>query len=154
MEKVPVADDAMMKKEEPGDAMAKQEEPAAGEAMMKKEESGDAMAQKEPEQAMAKEKVYTAFTAEALIDGTPKVLFFHAAWCPKCVQQDKVLASWYPSADFAYSVFKIDYDSSAELKQRYGVVQQHTYVIVDGQGNKLSSASFPTDADLQALLQG
>ncbi len=140
-----------VEKQLPDEAMMRREEPT--DAVVKNDETESAKLKQEPEQAAPPSHVYAAFAPAMLTDGVPKVLFFHAAWCPKCVQQDKVLEGWYPSADFAYSTYKIDYDSAAELKQRYGVVQQHTYVTVDGQGNKISAVSFPGDDELKALLQ-
>lgn len=140
-----------VEKQLPDEAMMRREEPT--DAVVKNDETESAKLKQEPEQVALSSHVYAAFAPAMLTDGVPKVLFFHAAWCPKCVQQDKVLADWYPSEDFAYSVHKVDYDSSAELKQRYGVVQQHTYVMVDGQGNKLKSVNFPTDEALKTWLQ-
>ena len=32
------------------------------------------------------------------------------------------------------NVFKVDYDSSADLKAKYGVVSQHTFVEIDDNG--------------------
>lgn len=96
---------------------------------------------------------YEAYTDAVLQDGNVKVLFFHAAWCPECKRHDGVLQSWLPSEEFTRSVYKVDYDTAKELKAKFGVVYQHTFVVVDGQGNKISSKQGPTEAELKAMLQ-
>lgn len=129
-------DDAMMKAE--GDAMMKGD----GDAMMKKED-----------QAMMAKGSYTAYTPEVLTNGDTKVLFFHAAWCPSCKKGDASLNAWYRANTYDRSVYKVDYDNSNDLKAKYGVTYQHTFVLVDGQGNALQVIQGPTDAQLQAMLQ-
>lgn len=63
------------------------------------------------------------------------VLFFHAGWCPKCQESDKNFkASATPDG---LTILKIDYDNSTELRQKYGVTIQHTFVQVDKAGNEL-----------------
>jgi thiol-disulfide isomerase/thioredoxin len=63
------------------------------------------------------------------------VLFFNAAWCPTCQATVKSLdASGAPSG---LSVVSVDFDDSAELRKKYGVTVQHTFVQVDAQGKAL-----------------
>lgn len=78
--------------------------------------------------------IYSATAFEQAGDAK-RVLFFHASWCPSCIASEKAIRSLSLPADV--KVFKVDYDSSAELKQRYGVVRQDTFVQVDQQGNKI-----------------
>lgn len=65
-----------------------------------------------------------------------KVLFFHASWCPSC----RSLESSLNSNDIpdGLGIYKIDYDSSTELKSKYGVTTQHTLVQVDSEGNMIN----------------
>ena len=37
---------------------------------------------------------YAGFVPEILLDGTTKVLFFHASWCPICKSADEKLQQW------------------------------------------------------------
>jgi thiol-disulfide isomerase/thioredoxin len=77
---------------------------------------------------------YTAYSAEAVAntDGT-KVLFFHAPWCPQCrALEASINDSDIPSG---VTIFKVDYDTNQELRQKYGVTIQTTLVTVDDQGN-------------------
>lgn len=132
--------DAMMGSEA-SDAMMK-----SSDAMMDKGNSSDAMVK----QSSA---VYTSFNDSVIGNGETSVLFFHAAWCPYCRTHDTNLQAWYNGgADLALSTYKIDYDTAEDLKARYGVVQQDTFVVIDGQGNLVKTVSFPTESALQALL--
>jgi thiol-disulfide isomerase/thioredoxin len=146
-------DNTMKDTKTEGDTMMKEKAMKKDNAMIKDEgmKKDSAM---ENDAMMKRHATYSAYSDSVLANGETKVLYFYAGWCPKCRAHDERLSAWYPSDDFAYSVYKIDYDSSTELKQRYGVVQQHTFVLVDGQGNKISSVSYPDDAGLQEFLQG
>lgn len=165
-----MGDDSMMKDDDSmmeGDSMMKKDEGMMNdEGMMKDAEQGmmkedatasaasDAMVKAE---AFAKAEVsngsYGAYSPSVLANGQTKVLFFHAPWCPTCKHADAQLTAWYATHPFPLSTYKVDYDSETELKQRYGVTYQHTFVLVDGQGNALKVMEGPTDAQLQALLQ-
>lgn len=95
----------------------------------------------------------TGITEAQLQDGSAKVLFFHAPWCPYCVAHDRALQQWYGAGDVPRSTYKIDYDSSLELRSRYGVLAQHTFVLVDGNGTKLRVLTgYPSDAEVKALI--
>ena len=87
------------------------------------------------------------------MNGETKVLFFHASWCPECKKANAYLQSILPSGEYSRSVYKVDYDTAKELKAKYNVVYQHTFVVVDGNGVKLSSVQGPTEVQLEALLK-
>lgn len=97
--------------------------------------------------------IYTDYTDDVIGDGDPSVLFFHAVWCPICKRTDETLTQWYEEEDFPLSVYKVDYDNSSDLKERYGVTYQHTFVLLDGEGNTLKVLAAPSDEDLKSLLQ-
>ncbi len=73
------------------------------------------------------------------------VLFFHATWCSICQEVDRSLTS--AAVPSGLTVVKVDYDSSDQLRQRYGVTIQHTFVQVDTSGNPLRKWSTGTLAD-------
>lgn len=95
---------------------------------------------------------YVAFTDDVLTNGRPKVLFFHAAWCPICRAADAELAAWYNDQRPTIDTYKVDYDARADLKAQYGVTSQHTFVLVDGEGNAIQTVQAPSDTALQALI--
>ena len=73
----------------------------------------------------------------AAYTGGKVVLFFHAPWCPSCRAnekdiQAKVAAGSLPAG---LTLVKVDYDSSTDLKARYGVTVQDTFVQVDAAGH-------------------
>lgn len=97
------------------------------------------------------ETQYISFTQEKyqeLLGKKPFVIFFHAGWCPSCVQTDKVikqdLASATPKLPKGTIILKADYDSETELKKTYGIVMQSTHVIIDKQGNVTAKLAEPS----------
>ena len=82
----------------------------------------------------------------------PKVLFFHASWCPQCRQLDEQLKA--EGAPDGLTVFKVDYDSRTDLRQKYGVTLQTTVVFVDDQGELISSAVLYDDPSIESLARG
>ena len=77
---------------------------------------------------------YLAFSEQAFNSSTnQRILFFHAPWCPQCRDLDKdISANTVPAG---VTIFKTDFDSSQDLKKKYGVTQQTTVVLVDSSGN-------------------
>jgi thiol-disulfide isomerase/thioredoxin len=66
----------------------------------------------------------------------PVVLFFHATWCPDCQRTDKNLAADPASVPAGVTIVKVDYDSMTDLKQKYGVTRQWTFVSIGADGAK------------------
>jgi thiol-disulfide isomerase/thioredoxin len=114
----------------------------------------DNRGQKEDPMVMGVYHDYTVsgLPKSVLTDGTTKVLFFHAAWCPACKLADeyvhKELLNGRFKGEALRSIYKLDYDREGALKDRYGVVYQHTFVKVDGEGNMLASVQGPTNEEL------
>ena len=81
---------------------------------------------------------YVDYSSE-LVSSTPgdKLLFFHAPWCSQCQDLEAdIEASELPKG---VTVFKVDYDSNQDLRQKYGVTIQTTVVKVDDEGEKIDS---------------
>lgn len=81
-----------------------------------------------------------------------RVLFFHAPWCPQCRELEKSIQEGkIPSG---VTIFKTDYDTSLDLRGKYGVAMQTTLVEVGVHGdavNKYVAYYAPT---LQAVITG
>ena len=80
------------------------------------------------------------------------VLFFNAKWCPACRAINEALTSDPGKIPARTTVVSVDYDQHTDLRQRYGVTTQHTFVQIDSQGEKVRQwASTSTDALLEEL---
>ena len=79
-----------------------------------------------------------------------KVLFFHASWCPKCRALDEdIEANEIPAG---MTIFKVDFDTATDLKQKYAVTLQTTIVYVDDEGDVLAKGVLYNDTTLDALI--
>ncbi|WP_161880934.1 thioredoxin family protein [Deinococcus alpinitundrae] len=73
-----------------------------------------------------------AFDAAA---GQQRVLFFHATWCPNCKAANADITANLATLPKNIVIFKTDYDREVALKKKYGITAQHTFVLVNAQGN-------------------
>lgn len=88
---------------------------------------------------------YAAYAANPQMYADGKVvLFFHASWCSTCKEADKNLTGDPASLPAGLTVVKTDFDSETELRQRYGVTVQHTFVQVDPKGDQVAKWSGST----------
>ena len=97
---------------------------------------------------------YAAFDKSELGNGQTSLLFFYAAWDPFSKANSETLAKWYAEQTFPISTYRVEFDAENDLKSRYGVTQQNTFVLIDGQGDAQKVMSFPGEEDLKGLLQG
>lgn len=88
-------------------------------------------------------------TAIANAEGTT-LLFFHAPWCPQCraVESD-ILAQGVPAG---VTIIKVDFDSRQDVRQKYDVNQQTTFIKLDGSGNEVQRFVAYDDPSLQAVI--
>lgn len=64
-----------------------------------------------------------------------KVLFFHANWCPTCTAfEAKVLSEEIPEN---IKILKVDFDTNSELRKKYNILTQTSFVLVDNDGTLL-----------------
>ena len=75
----------------------------------------------------------------AAYDNTDVVYFFNASWCPTCNEAvESIEGTGVPEG---VTIVSVDFDSSQDLKQQYGVTQQHTYVQIDPNGDEVQKFS-------------
>lgn len=91
---------------------------------------------------------YEQYQADkAAHDAGTVVLFFNAGWCPTCKRTVANLESDPASISGDLTIVSVDYDSAGDLKQRYGVTYQHTFVQIDADGEQLAKWSGSETAD-------
>ncbi|MCP4522983.1 MAG: thioredoxin family protein [Candidatus Gracilibacteria bacterium] len=96
---------------------------------------------------------YLDYSADVLANTQGnKVLFFHASWCGSCANANKAIAESVTTTDL--TIFKVDYDSSEDLRKKYEVMKQHTFVQVDSEGTMITKWSGSKSvADIQSQLK-
>lgn len=79
---------------------------------------------------------YVDYSSEAFSSASGKrILYFHAPWCPQCRDLDASIKKGPIPQNV--TIFKTDFDTSQELRKKYGVAQQTTVVLVDSNGSQL-----------------
>lgn len=81
--------------------------------------------------------IYSPDYLEKYKDKT-KVIYFFAAWCPTCKVANRDITENQNKIPENVVIIKTDYDTEKELKKKYNVTYQHTFVIVDDQGNEVT----------------
>jgi len=80
------------------------------------------------------------------------ILFFHANWCPECRAFEQAITEG--SIADGVQIVKVDYDNSDDLRQKYGVTIQTTFVKVTSSGDRVSSwVGNGRDKSLAAILE-
>jgi thiol-disulfide isomerase/thioredoxin len=75
------------------------------------------------------------------------VLFFNAAWCSTCKEARENLEADPAAIPAGLTIVTVDFDDSDELKRKYGVTVQHTFVQVDAEGNEITKWNGSVTAD-------
>jgi len=80
-----------------------------------------------------------AFTTEkaamTLAKNQTVVYFFAATWCPTCQETYKDLKAHFSKLPLGTTLVFVNYDKATDLKKKYGVTSQHTFVLI-GQGGE------------------
>ena len=115
-------------------------QPSSGSAMMSSTATADPAVGNQLRFAMStgKKVIFTSLmAAEDIAARGPAVLFFAADWCPYC-QADLRDINANGSRLGAATVIVLNYDKVADLKTKYGITAQDTFVQIDAKGNKLA----------------
>lgn len=76
----------------------------------------------------------TEAAAQALASRRQLVYFFAASWCPSCRETYRNLKADIGGLPEDLTIVMVDYDKSADLKAKYGVVYQHTFILIGPTG--------------------
>jgi len=67
------------------------------------------------------------------------VLFFAAlAWCPSCQASDKDIQANFDKIPSDVTILRVNYDTAKELKQKYAITMQDTFVQIDSNGKEVT----------------
>ena len=88
---------------------------------------------------------YLPYSADAVATSNADriLLFFHATWCPSCKALDADIVKNSVTIPDGVAIFKVDYDTSIELKRKYGVTTQHSIIEINKTGKAQSTISHP-----------
>jgi thiol-disulfide isomerase/thioredoxin len=120
--------------------MMKDEMMQSDKKMMKDEtmtSSSSEVMMKKDDVMMVKGATYEAYLPKKLANAEAGnvVLFFRAGWCPTCRTVDADIKANMNNIPANLTILDVDYDKSSDLKKKYGVTTQHTFVQVDSKGN-------------------
>lgn len=84
---------------------------------------------------------------------TNVVLFFNAVWCSTCKQARDNFEASLSEIPEDLTIVLVDFDDSIELRKKYGVTVQHTFVQIDAAGDAIGkwSGSVTVDAVVKQL---
>ena len=104
------------------------------------------------ESMMAQSDSYIEYSPDAFAAaaGKKRVLFFYASWCPTCRPVDAEILAMEETIPEDVVIFRVDYDTEEELKEKYGVTYQHTFVVVDTEGEAVTKWN---GGDLEMILE-
>jgi len=96
----------------------------------------DSVSADSADQEVAAQGRYVAYEADLVGDERydQTMLFFYAPWCPECKAFDGELSN--SEIPDGIQVLRVDYDSAGDLRKKYGVTTQTTFVRVDADGAK------------------
>jgi len=97
---------------------------------------------------------YQEYSSELVDDSgyQTTILFFYAGWCPECRGYDKAIegATLPPGVQ----ILQVNYDDAQDLRQKYGVTIQSSFVRVDAAGSKqVLWSGYGKEKSLDAILE-
>jgi len=75
----------------------------------------------------------------ALAKENKTILFFKAPWCPTCRAVEKDILANKAEIPENVAILHVDYDTEIELRKKYKVTTQHTFVQIDENGAEIQS---------------
>lgn len=75
------------------------------------------------------------------------VLFFNAVWCSTCQQARENIEASLGKIPKDLAIVVVDFDDSIELRKKYDVTVQHTFVEIDSGGEPLGTWSGSVTVD-------
>lgn len=80
------------------------------------------------------------------------ILFFYASWCPECRAFDEAIRE--SNLQPGVQILKVNYDTATDLRQKYGVTLQSSFVSVNDNGEKIVYwQGYGKDKSVDAILE-
>jgi hypothetical protein len=74
----------------------------------------------------------------ALAAKGPAIVWFHAEWCPVCHHTMTNFRARWHEVQPGITLVIADYDAESDLKTRYGITYQNTFLQIAADGSKLA----------------
>lgn len=128
-----------------------------GDEMMEDDEmmENDEVMENTDEEANLGNAQYIAYSEtkyKELLGKEPFAIFFHAPWCPVCKGLEKDINAELSQFPKGVNILKADFDTETELRFKYDIGSQSTFVIVDGKGEYVKTLVAPSNEDLTSTL--
>lgn len=82
---------------------------------------------------------YADYTSKMdMYKDTKRIFFFHAKWCSVCNALDGDLKTGIEKLPKNTTVIMVDFDKELDLRKKYGVTSQTTFVQVDASGERVA----------------
>lgn len=75
------------------------------------------------------------------VENQRTILFFHADWCPICRKIEEDIIKSPERIPSNVKIVKIDFENSDDLRSKYGVNTQYTFVEIDENQNEIDQWS-------------
>ena len=75
------------------------------------------------------------------------IMFFNASWCSTCKIARDNFESSLDQIPLDLTIVVVDFDNSDDLRKKYGITVQHTFVQIDANGESLKKWSGSTTID-------
>lgn len=86
-------------------------------------------------------------TSAAEFSDTNVVLFFNAAWCSTCQVARENFEASLDQIPTDLTIVVVDFDTATEVRKKYGVTVQHTFVQIDPAGEAVGKWSGSTSIE-------
>lgn len=70
-------------------------------------------------------------------NGKAVIWFAALAWCPSCQAADRDFKAHFDKVPKDVTIMKINYDTAKELKQKYAITMQDTFIQIDSKGSEI-----------------
>lgn len=101
---------------------------------------------------VAEYSAYSSELYETLMGNKPFILFFHARWCPICIELQYKIKEDLANFPNGTKFIEVNFDKSKDLKQKYGITTQATFVLVDDKGKATETLLTPSIEELKEAL--